>query len=429
MPLRRTFWLWLGLGLVLVFLALNRHSRADRFNYHSEVFSDKAGYHIYLSAFEYDWNSKNFPDTALVSLSGYGFETNPEGKILTKYTYGTALAYSPFYMIGAFFESKDETYPGFSVLQNRMVSLAAAIYLLLGLYFSFVFLRYRYSVRTAGLTILVVLLGSNLLYYGVQETGMSHVYSFAIFAAFLVLLRKTKYLKEAGMGQVFLFGVLIGWMLMIRQLNAFFPLVYFFLDLEEETAWDRLKRLFQPRLLLFSGIGLVLLLIPQLLYWQYAFGTWVKYSYGEEGFIWSRPEMLKLWFSPYNGAILYVPLILMMLYGLSKTKAGERKNARLVLIYFVGLSYLFSCWWAWWFGCAFGARSLVEYYVLLMIGLAALLENFPSFSKSKRLLLSALIFLCCAYTFKMSFSVSPCFPGEKGWDWKGYVQEFKAPIR
>lgn len=419
---------WALLGVLLVFLALNRHSRAGRFNYHSEVFSDKAGYQIYLSAFEYGWDARNFPDTALVRLSGLGFETTSEGKIITKYTYGTALAYSPFYLLGRTLESADETYPGFSEIQNRMISLAAAIYLLIGLIFLHRFLRYYYSNKVATWTTLLVLLGTNLLYYGIQETGMSHAYSFALFAGFLVLLKKTNFLKDGNSWHYVLFGILAGWMVVIRQLNIVFPLVYFFLDGDKESVAIRFKRIMHWKHFFPVLFGGMLLVFPQLLYWKYASGHWVMYSYGEEGFNFTKPKFLNVYFNPYNGLFLYTPLVFIMLLGAINMVKRQMSNGWLVLIAFIGLSYLFASWWAWWFGCAFGARSFIEYYVVLALGLGYFLHHLKERKRIARFLIIGVLFLFSAYTFKMTFSISPCYPGDLGWDWSAFPEEVMRPM-
>ncbi|MBI1222958.1 MAG: hypothetical protein GC180_10180 [Bacteroidetes bacterium] len=424
----RSLIVWGLLGIVLIFLAQNRHSRSGRFNYQSEIFSDKAGYQIYLSAFEYDWNARNFKDTALLRLSGYGFEATTEGKILTKYTYGTALAYSPFYLIGKGLEPKDENYPGFSVIQNRMISLAAPIYLLIGLIFLYRFLRYTYRRNVSIWTLVLIGLGTNVLYYGVQETGMSHVYSFALFTVYLWFLRKTEYLKSEKKMHFFLLGMMIGWMIAIRQLNIVFPLVFFFLDLDADSFKQRWKRLFRFKNGLFVFLGVALLILPQLVYWKYASGHWIKYSYGEEGFDFLHPKILAVWFSPYNGLFLYTPLVFFMLIGAWMMHKNKDLNGRVIWTIFLGLSFLFASWWAWWFGCAFGARSFVEYYSLFSMGLAFLIQYIMEKRNVLRLFMMGTLIICAAYTLKMSFSVSPCYPGEKNWDWKAFPSELMAPM-
>lgn len=417
---------WLILGVILIFLAMNRHSRSGRFNYHSEVFSDKAGYHIYLSATEYGWDWRNFPDTQVASFTGYGFELYPEGKIYTKYTYGTALAYAPFYLLGTRLEEPDEAYPGFSEVQNRMISLAAGVYLFIGLFFLFHFLKPRYGWKAALGAMTVVLLGTNLLYYGIQETGMSHVYSFALFAFFLWFLDRTAFMREGKWWHFLLFGMMAGWMAVIRQLNIFFPLVYFFLDNDQESPLIRLKRLLRGSAPVWIALGGFLLLFPQLLYWKYVSGHWLMYSYGEEGFNWLCPKLLNVWFAPHNGLFIYTPTVLFILAGVVWMIRKGENNGWLLLLFFAGMSYLFASWWAWWFGCAFGARSFIEYYTLLALAVAFSFRELSGQKPWVKKLSLSLLAVCCLYTLKLTFSIYPCFQGEDAWDWGAVLLELKT---
>lgn len=423
--------LWWLLGLTLIFLAQNRHSRADRFNYHSEIWSDKAGYHIYLAGFEYQWNGHALRSKGIIDKTGHGFDIDSvSGKFLTKYTYGTALAISPFYLIGRMFESPDEAFPGFSVTQNRMISLAAACWLGLGLWFLYQFLGYYTKRSIRIMVVLLLLLGTNLLYYGVQETGMSHVYSFTLFTLLLYILKRTEYLAEASFFKLFWVGALAGWIVVLRQSNLLFLPIVFLLDTQSvHQLKERITALLKPTNILPLALGFFLLLLPQFIYWKYAHNQLFTYSYGEEGFIWSNPRLLKVWFSPYNGLFLYAPVLLVVPVSAFFMAWKRKINGAIILLYFLGLSYLFSCWWEWNFGCAFGARSFTEYLSLFSLALVYALEKVENLQPRARYFIYGMLLLSCFYTFKMTFSVEGCFPGTKDWDWPVYVKELTKPMR
>lgn len=423
--------LWLVLGIFLVFFALNRHARSDRFNYHSEIWADKAGYQIYLSAFEYGWDARNLPDTSMASKTGYGFFTDFEsGAFITKYTYGTALAQLPFYLIGRAFESGDEMYPGFSVTQNRMISVAAAVYLLIGLLFLYGFLRSYHSPTTVFWVLITLLFGTNLLYYGSHETGMSHVYSFAVFAGLLLFVKRRSFFANERFWEFLIYGLLSGWIVMLRQSNALFPILIIFLN---ASTWTEMKsrfgRMLKLKNLLWILLGGLIMLIPQVLYWNYAFESMVAYSYGEEGFNWFHPRIIKSFFDPYNGLFIYMPIFALLIFWMIQMGRRQVQNGRLVLLSFVLLSYVFSCWWAWWFGCAFGQRSYVEYFTLLSIPLAYGIAQLKLMSSTKRIAIIAIMVICCAYTSKMAMSIDYCFEGSKNWDWQAYELLLKSPMK
>lgn len=92
--------LWTLFAGAMLFLAMNRHSRSGLFNYHSEIWGDKAGYYVYLpAALKYGFDPAAFPDSMDVK-TGYGFRLDSaQGTVVTKYFYGTALMQLPFYLV------------------------------------------------------------------------------------------------------------------------------------------------------------------------------------------------------------------------------------------------------------------------------------------------------------------------------------------
>src|SRR5690554_5459863 len=91
---------WMGVlafTALVIFLSFNRHSKSGYFNYHSEIWADKAGYYVYLpAAFKFNFDSRQFPDSIQIKTGG-GFELlQDQQKVVTKYPYGVALLQAPF---------------------------------------------------------------------------------------------------------------------------------------------------------------------------------------------------------------------------------------------------------------------------------------------------------------------------------------------
>jgi len=177
---------WIGLVLffgVLLFLTFNKHSKSGYFNYHSEIWADKAGYYSYLpAALRFKFNPDNFPDS-IDHKTGNGFNLDYKNKkVRTKYTYGVALLQLPFFCIADVlsnplnFESN-----GFSPIYHWCINVASIFYLMLGLIFLFLFLKTSFGTQTSFLVTISIFLGTNLFYYSIDETGMSHIYSFFLF--------------------------------------------------------------------------------------------------------------------------------------------------------------------------------------------------------------------------------------------------------
>ncbi|MBK6858838.1 MAG: hypothetical protein IPG95_00905 [Saprospiraceae bacterium] len=129
---RIEFLVFLSIFIFLVTLALNRHSKAGLYNYHSEIYADKAGYNVYLPAtFIYSFNANAFPDSIDIK-TGNGFRLDKtNNKVITKYPYGVALLQAPFWLI-AYFIDRDKT--GYSKIFHSAVDVSAVFYLLIGIF-------------------------------------------------------------------------------------------------------------------------------------------------------------------------------------------------------------------------------------------------------------------------------------------------------
>jgi hypothetical protein len=169
--------------ILFTFLALNRHSKAEIFTYHSEIWADKAGYNVYLpSLFIYKFDAASFPDS-IDDKTGNGFIINTKNnKIITKYPYGVSLLQSPFWLISHFIDKEKN---GFSKIYNISIDVSAIFYFIFGMFFLYKLLNINENKNLTIIVLLVSLLSTNLLYYTIWETGMSHIYSFVFFSLLL----------------------------------------------------------------------------------------------------------------------------------------------------------------------------------------------------------------------------------------------------
>ncbi|NBY10976.1 MAG: hypothetical protein EBQ77_08260, partial [Sphingobacteriia bacterium] len=191
-----------------IFLSLNRHSKSGIQNYHSEIWADKAGYYIYLPAFFiYNFQVDGLP-AEIDKKTGNGFIVR-DGKIITKYTYGVALLQAPFFIIchvlSKLCNLQDD---GFSLIYHKSINIAAVIYSFFSFIFLFNFLIRYLKKKVVIITLACLYIGTNIFYYSVFETGMSHIYSLFLFASYLYLGPIANEQKKPI--YVFLFGLIIG---------------------------------------------------------------------------------------------------------------------------------------------------------------------------------------------------------------------------
>ncbi|MFY9307454.1 MAG: hypothetical protein WAQ28_00245 [Bacteroidia bacterium] len=409
---------------VLLFLSLNKHSKDKANSYHGVIWADAAGYFVYQPMwFIYGNNPAAFPDS-VEAHTGYGFSLDRvSNRIITKYPCGTALLQSPFFLVCHFlakplgFEAN-----GFSRIYSFGLYFSGIFYCAAGLFLLYGFLIRYFSRAVSVAAPLLIFAGTNLFYYSIDMPGMSHVYSFFLFC-FIVnitpsLLEKNNFTYWL---MFFCCMVLIGLTRPTNVIIALFPLFYNIrnkLELKE-----RFQLILGKKFIALSAALLSLLLaLPQFIYWYKTTGNLITYSYGNEGFInWNSPKLIEVWFSTKNGLFPYTPLALLCLVGIIvMIKSGRKIEAYFIACKFLVISYLFASWWCWWFGCAFGARSFIEYYALLIIPFAYFIE-YGFKHKYYRYITAACILFCCYLNMDMEYYYDGCFYGET-WDFATYLK-------
>ncbi|SDJ81262.1 hypothetical protein SAMN05421823_101173 [Catalinimonas alkaloidigena] len=334
------------------------------------IWSDAEGYYLYLPALLIHGGFEGF--LAKTGSSQFQFYPGTE-KIFTPYTCGVALLQLPFFLLAHVYALlTDAPATGYSAPYAIAIKLAAAFYATLACYLLFRVIRRHFSTAVALLNLTCLYLGTNLFYYTVVESGMSHVYSF--FLVSLLLYLTPRLLSDNSTRGIFvLYGVCCGLIALIRPNNAVFGL---YLLLYEVHSWSQFKARILHIVRHFGSFCLIPLaalplLFPQMLYWHHVTGHWIMYSYGNQSFIyWNEPKVLQVLFSSRNGWLLYSPIMLFALVGLFEALFKRRFSSIAVLIILAAAIYVFSSWWSWWFGGAFGHRCFVEYLPLLALPLA-----------------------------------------------------------
>lgn len=424
--MRMKYVLFSVFAAVTLWLTLNLHSRTGVLTYKSEIYSDKAGYYIYLpAAFIYGFDGAQVPDS-LPAAAGGGFEIDAaKQKIFTKYPMGTAIMEAPFFVVTHYLIAPvlGEPATGFSKPYHTMIDIAAWIYLLLGILLMAQVLKAYFSSRTVYISLLLTYLGTNLFYYQAVESGMSHVYSFFLVAALLRLTQIIHQQQRVAWIHGLAIGTVLGLLVITRFTNA---LALSLLLLWEIGNFVELKA--RLRMLLTWKAALPIFVMASLFiglqasYYSYLTGSPWMYAYKGESFDFAHSQWFKVWFSPQNGLFLHAPMMLFALLGCGLMWHRQRLGAAYLMGLFVVLSYVFGAWWQWYFGCAYGARSFVEYLPLFGIGLGYLVEwvgNKPRALRIASYVLLAVLSLLC---FKNGYMYKLCYLGLGEWDFGHWWQ-------
>ena len=401
------------LGL-LIFLAFNRHSK-DRFNdYHSVLWADASGYHVYLPLV-----LGEMPDSGLNELqasAGMGFHYEA-GRVITKYPYGTALLQAPFYLI---FKCLFPDDVAFAPSRHRSVILAGAVYLWLGLLLLFLTLK-GFVPWLRWLALLALLTGTNLYYYGVDSGGMSHVYSFFLFSLLIFLLHRDTYSALS----IWAIAAVSALIIIARPINGLPLIVLLIMHLRViSSAFLGLSKASSRLLAFLLLLTVAAILTPQLMYWKYAYGSYFAYSYGEESFTnLLSPQVTAVLFSTNNGLLLYSPLWLVLVSAcvFVLLRPGTKTWGWAGLSLFLLITYLFASWWNWHFGCAFSHRCYVEFLPVMVIPFAMMLRHL-SRNRLGLVLTSLVLILFMSYSMKLTYTFDECWLGDH-WDYARFSRE------
>jgi hypothetical protein len=253
------------------------------------------------------------------------------------------------------------------------VGIAALFYQLLGLYCLFKMLQsFQLKASISCLVVWATSFGTNLFIYTVSEPGMSHVFSFAAVAFFLLLGRK--YLLQPKLRLLSLLAITLGLIVLLRPING---LVLLGIPLLASSALQ-LKNgflfLFHQKIRHFFILFVLGLSFPslQLLFYKASLGKFMVDAYSNEGFDFLNPHFLDILFSYKKGLFLYTPFYLLaFLSGCLAFLTSQRWKAIYWLLFFSLITYIFSSWWMWYYGGSFSSRVYIEYlpFFALFIGL------------------------------------------------------------
>lgn len=291
-----------------------------------------------------------------------------EGRYLPKMTMGLAYAWVPGFFIADFIAGLT-SYPqdGWSKPYQLAVGLTGILFLLIGVYALWNALRQRFSNTVSSLTVLLMVIGTNLLQYGSVDNSMSHVYSFALISLFLLFSQN--WVSSYNSRYLLIASFLLGWIVLIRPTNGIVGLFLPFLLFEKE---GHLRRLIDVKILLAALIGF-LPILPQLIFWKLAAGEWLHYSYEQEYFFWLNPHIIDGLFSYRNGWLLYTPLMALALLGIPfMVKQSKVLLYAVITIVSVHIYITFS-WWCWYYGGSLSIRPMIDVYPLLALPFAAFL--------------------------------------------------------
>ena len=356
-----------------------RHRDGERGVIHWDVIS----YYSYLPAtFIYGDVTLGFldnPPEGFVNDNKFWPSDLDNGNRLIITSMGLSVLYAPFFFTAhvlapVFGEAQD----GFGSIYQLFLVLSALFYVTLGFVILKKILLKYFKPLTTAITLLAIAFGTNLYYYSTYESAVAHSYGFFLILLFLFLV--IRWFENPNLARTVLLGFIFGFLTLVRPTNI---LVLFILILWDVKSWKE----FTARILFFlqkSHLVLIMLLafilawIPQFIYWKAITGQFLYFSYSAEGaaFYWAHPHIWQNLFGFKKGWFIYTPMMLLAVGGILLLRKRVPRLFVPTVLLLLATIYVQSSWWSWWFGGGFGLRAYVDFYGVLAIPLAAVVERF-----------------------------------------------------
>ncbi|HJR60042.1 MAG TPA: hypothetical protein VJ813_11605 [Vicinamibacterales bacterium] len=267
---------------------------------------------------------------------------------------------------------------GFSLYYQHAAGLAGLGWIVAGLALLRRLLLRSFSDGVVAVTLIALLLGTNLYHYATFDSAYSHPYSFFLFAAFMVLT--AAWHEKPASRTSLLLGLTAGLIVLVRHTNIVFCAVFLLYGAGTGAAlaatFARLRAA-PGELMRIVGVA-VLVIAPQLLIYHQATGNPVISSYGGLGFNWASPQIAGVLFGVEKGLFFWSPVLLVAAAGLAVLARSAKPAAAFVVpgaLFLAVNTYLIASWWDWQFGGSYGHRGFVDALPVFALGLAAAFER------------------------------------------------------
>ncbi len=298
-------------------------------------------------------------------------------KKVNKYPCGTSILLAPFYGIAARISHNTEhNSDGYTSIFHIWVFYAALFYLFITLLFlKKLLLLYDIDKLTIFLSQIFIIFSTSILEYSNQEASFSHIYSLFAITAFFFFCKK--YFLSYRSNYFYWACLFLGLIILLRQVNIIIIFFIPFLAGSPKNLKTGIEEVFKRTSMLLKGLLLVLGLISiQCIAWHLQTGHLFLYSYQNEGFNFSNPELLNILFSYKKGLFVYAPILGISLLGLVKLCLNKQYYlAGTWLLFFSVCTYVLSSWWSWYYGCSYGLRAYIDFYIVFFILFALLLNH------------------------------------------------------
>ena len=347
---------------------------------------DNFGYYMYLPAM-FIYNDIQIKDFSWVeevnkkynsTSTYYQFDAGNDNNKVIRFFIGMSILYAPGFAAGHIIALITD-YPadGFSEPYQWGLIIWGLIFSIVGLIFLRKVLLAIFSDTVTSLTLIFLILGTNLYFFIIYGNDAPHVYLFSVYAMvlwFVIKWHKTKKIKDAiGL------GLTTGLLIISRpsEITIIFLLLLWNVS-SINTFKEKMQMLikYRKQLLIFLLSGLVFAFL-QMGYWKVATGNFIFFSYTDpsSGFDFLKPNIYLALFSFRKGWFLYSPLMLCAVWGFYYLYKKNKDIFLPVFIVFVLNIYFIASFSSM---INYGYRAFIQSYSLMAIPLGFFIQHILS---------------------------------------------------
>lgn len=392
--------------VIILFVGKNYNTYLTFHNNETPFTSDSDQYYSYLPA------TFIHKDLSFKANNRYWDVTLPNGNNLQRFTCGVAIMELPFFVMGHYY-AKTHGYilDGYSAPYVWFNYFGVFFYVLLGLLFLYKSLRFYFDEWFCVFILCIIFLATNLFFYTVSHGQMSHSFLFLLQAVFLFHL--LRWSRNGKWLNVLVMSAASGMAVLVRPSEVVILLLPLLIGIKDkETFFKKIKFFAEKKWqILAAALVFLTMLTPQMLYWKYATGDYLYYSYHKEGFFFSDPKIFKFLFGYRKGLIPYSPIMIFSIIGFFFLWKKHKEIFWAIFIFNMVNIYFLSCWWDYGFGGGLGNRAMVQSYTSLAFPLAAFFGWFFNLFKNKNLkyIPHVISIICLVFCIKLNLLMTKQF--------------------
>ena len=344
--------------------------------------------YIHSIFFDKDLNFDNEYKALNAKLMGKVRRT-PKGYPSNSFSIGPGLILSPVYLLthlviltGKKYLNWDVEPDGFSTPYQFVTIAMLAFFGWIGLLLTHSFLKIFFPIHQSLAATLIIFLTTNLIYYFFPQTFMPHSLSF--FSISLFIFHFSKHIEDIKVFKIkqwIISGMLLGLATLVRWQDFLFII----LPILTLSSIVSKKQIFEKQNLksVFFSLGgflvaCLVVFLPQMIAWKVINGSLLTIPQGAGFLHLTRPALLKVLFSTFNGLFSWHPITLVAIIGIFFQLKKNKILSTAFLLIFLGEYYINASVLDWHGSWGFGMRRFINCCPIFAFGLAALLNKLES---------------------------------------------------